>query len=847
MNRLIRHFGAIAAIFLSVITAPLNAQTIRVTAGEHRGFTRLVLQSARAIDWTLGRSAARARDGSANRRTLPLRIAGDERRIDLRQTFARIPRTRLADLSRTATGLELHLACDCPIRAWTERPGLVVLDIGDRDDSRFAPAVPEASMRPRPAPRGPSAARALPDLARPAGRALAQRWQGAEDTLVGTRHGPRPSPVSQTERSTLTHLLATQIAGALTQGLLDPVRPAPASAPTQDAVSVAPAAAAEGEPRNLRITSVLDRPGGRATTPDDEVTDPCAAAAALDFVLDNAPASFNTAYSASMADWIGEFDEPVPAAAETLIRLYLQHGFGAEARALIEQARHPVAGNDLLLGFADVLEGRQSNSRRWLSRQYRCGGVAAMLAALANAAPGDIRPQADQIASAFSQAPPVIRNRLGGTLVRRLIEAEAIDAARVVADTLRRTPHAPSADTEIAAALLERERGEIARAGDLLQHSAGEDAETVILRLQLALDNGADVPGSVLDNAEALASAQRDTDLGADLMDVAIRLRLAAGAPVAALEAYDRLMRWSGSSALDPATRQRMADAVWQGLARDAPDPALLGFIFNRRDWRDPAHSPRTRAMIAARVLDFGLTEAARPLLDPPQGAEQRHLLAQLHLQDGAPDRALALLNGDQSQTAQTLRARARRRGAGAPGSDQAPTFAPTQAGADPAPDLAQAATDRPLAVPPVPDTAPDAAPAQPRDAQDAVAQTDPARIERGPASAPEAGQLSDGAATAPSGSVQDIAQDPSAIAPEAAVAPPSEAQMASTLPTPRTAEVDPGDMRALTARADAPFPRPAGPDATNTRQRSALLLEESQQLRAALSPLLARAAPEPD
>lgn len=640
---------ALFSLFITLAVSSASAQNILVTTGEHAGFTRLVLQSALPIDWEL-------HDREADGTTRTLSIAGPDTPIDISRAFQRIPRARLGDLIRTQQGLELHLNCDCPIDAWTERPGLVVLDIGN--PPRSGPAAP--------APFLPSAAITRPpqftgnNLARNAGITLARTWPADTGhpgiTARVTAQGPMPSPLAETERQAIMQQLSAQVAGALSQGVLNPsLDPAPRT----EMIRLGDTETDTAIPPNLRVMSVLDRPDDDATRLADDLPGACTAAATLNFVVDPAPGSFNTALATGMADWIGEFDQPEQKATEALILLYLQHGFGAEARALLENAVHPIPGRDLLLGFADTLEGRQSNSRLRLADQHGCGGAAAMLAALAGAPLPRVNARARDIASTYAQTPRVVRTGLGGALIRILLDADAIDAGRVVADTLRRTPHARSEDLYLADALLDRARGEALQAGARLTQEAGDDIEPVLLRLQIALETSAVVPESVLLNAEAIASIHRSTAQGTDLMDAIIRLRVNSGTPLEALTLIDRLQSWEGASTQAHERITELGDIVWFGLALQASEPAFLNGILNRTDWRNPAFSVETRSALAERLLGFGLTEVAETLLAAPRTEAERQLLARLHLEREEPDMALAALADDQSNAAETLRAQA--------------------------------------------------------------------------------------------------------------------------------------------------------------------------------------------
>lgn len=647
---------SLIALLAAIAAQPLWAQNILVTTGEHAAFTRLVLQSQAPILWQLEPRS----QGVAPATTRNLRVDAPEAEIDISRAFQRIPRTRLSDLVQTPEGLELQLNCDCPIQAWTERPGLVVLDIGNPEPH----SEPEGTATDTSGPAIPLPLRikATPssDLARAAGITLARQWPSDPErpsTHASTaRQGPMPSPMAEEERQIIMRQLTEQVSGALSQGILDPSQN---QSTAIDMIRLSDGDQPAVIPPNLRIMSVLDRPDGESVPLSDDTTNACAAAAVLDFVISPAPRSFNTALAENVTRWIGEFDQPEHSATEDLIVLYLQHGFGAEARALIENALQPITGRDLLLGFADTLEGRQSNSRLRLAEHHQCGPVGAMLAALAGAPLPEVRRHAGEIANAYTLASGVARIGLGGPLIRILLDADAIDAGRVVADTLRRTPHARPQDLQIADALLDLARGDSETAGARLMQMPSEEPESVLLRLQIALETGAAVPESALLNAEAIATSKRSTQLGTDLMAAAIELRVASGMAVAALDMLDRMTDWQGHSSQNHALISRLSDTAWHGVARQAADPDFLEAILHRTDWRAPSLSTETRTALAERLLQFGLIEPAQLLIDPPRTEGQNHMLARLHLDNARPRQALVVLGDDQSDAASTIRAEA--------------------------------------------------------------------------------------------------------------------------------------------------------------------------------------------
>ena len=107
------------------LACPAFARPAVVTAGEHAGFTRVVIQFGGPVDWQLGRDKQGYR----------LRILTKATTYDLENVFKLIKKTRLTATSvDPATGdLMLSLSCHCFAMPYEERLGVVVVDLRDGD------------------------------------------------------------------------------------------------------------------------------------------------------------------------------------------------------------------------------------------------------------------------------------------------------------------------------------------------------------------------------------------------------------------------------------------------------------------------------------------------------------------------------------------------------------------------------------------------------------------------------------------------------------------------------------------------------------------------------------------
>lgn len=606
----------------------VQAQSFSVTAGEHADFTRLVVQGPITADWSL--------DDTGRQRRLHLGSA--DIRTDLTRTFDRIPRTRLTDLRRVADGLSFELACDCAIRAWLDRPGLLIVDISDP-----LPAPNDAAV-------APIAATVIPSVdilatARLAGAALAR----ALPTSAGAPEASAPVPLS-------TEDIGRPIARALAQGLLDP-----ATIYAQPRGSLMPASPATEElPENMRIASVLDRADPAARIEIGPEGSLCTGAAELDFLNEPRTEPFGAAFGRLARDLYGEFDQPDPRHRLALVQLYLASGFGAEARALLETSPDPIPGRDLMIGMADVLEGRSSNSRMRLAQVADCGGPAAVVASLAGETTTANPRGSDATALTFTRLPAPLRAILGPDLAERLAAAGDIDAARIIVDSVRRSPWTQPDRLEILDARLDQARGRPAAGTARLDHAAPDGLAALQARLDLALETHQVPAMQLLADAEMLAGLDRQSTPGSDLMSSAIRLHALGGTYEQGFAALDRLAGWIADTSENRALLSDLADTLWSSVAGSADDLALTRMILARDDWRGDGLAAPTRRDLATRLLELGLPgPVAAMLRDEAHDPRAARLLARAALAMGHPDQALSLASLDPHPESRLLRAEA--------------------------------------------------------------------------------------------------------------------------------------------------------------------------------------------
>lgn len=572
------------ALLLFLMAAPVQAQTVRVTTGEHESFTRLVLSVPPGADWEFGTTD----DGYA------FRLPGRLPRWEIGSVFDRIPRDRLASIAVDPEGesLRLVLGCACHAMPFEFRPGVIVIDLrngpppaGSAFERRLAiaaaeqdPAIP--SLRPRPRP----------------GTVPAFDWVRLSlDTPNGTvpQRGPEallppmPDPALQAMQAELLKGFAR----AASEGLIDPVgRP-----PAPGATSTRPAPA---QP-TLRVGLPLDARTGMSPPVDLSASGTtCPAEDVLGLERWGEAASISVQFAGAMTDLVGEFDQPTDDAVIKAVRFHLFLGFGAEARALL--AAFPIDHPDrpFWLSLGRILDG-DPDPQGPFRGLAGCDGPAALWATLADPALAGREVDKNALLRAFSSLPPHLRRHLGPSLIDRFLQADDRVTASALNDMLQRLPGSPDARQQISAARIADTLGSGAQAQTMLDEVLADpgpaQAEALIALVDLHLDDGRALPPSV---AESIGSFLSQASAPADTKPL-------ARAHVLALALSDQFDKAFAELSTSP---EAQGD-LWSLLA-DGPDDAILLHAIGA----DATLLPETiRNQIAERLMALGfLREAAR-------------------------------------------------------------------------------------------------------------------------------------------------------------------------------------------------------------------------------------------
>ena len=626
-----------------------GAQTIRVQAGEHDGFTRLVLTLPAPSLWAVGRTD----DG------YELWIDRAGLRFDLSDVFRAIPRMRLSAIwADPQTGhLRLGIGCACHALPFEFRPDILVIDLRDGPppkassfeaalDGQAQPALTRAAeLRPRSRPprRVPIGDTALLDLAFPQG--------GAAPPDPALRDQPKalPPPDLAPMRADLLQALGR----AATEGVIDldaarlpPDGPEVLSLPADGSGSLA----------HLAINDAPGRIAAPATglhsglTADGQV---CLPDSAFDLAswADDRP--FDTQVAAARGRIVGEFDRPDPAAVADLIRLYLYFGFGAEAQDVVTAFAVDDPAVPVWRAMAQVLDQTPAMAGGPLAQQGACPGAAALWAALAAPSLRTID-AADPaaITTAFSALPVHLRRHLGPGLAQKFLTAGDLSTAQAIRNAIWRAPGDAGAAARLMDGQLDAERGNLSAAettfAEVASNGGTEAARALVELVDARIGQGEAVDPATVTELAAFVHEHKGSPLERDL----IRAELLARASQGDFEAgFGRLTDADGTALAD----------LWGLLARSGPDSAVLAHAVLADDAPVPRLDDAVRTRIGTRLLDLGFADAALRWLPAVTagGAGTDALMARAELARGDARAALRGLAGLGGTDADQMRAAA--------------------------------------------------------------------------------------------------------------------------------------------------------------------------------------------
>lgn len=591
--------------FLIALSMPAFAQTGRVTSGEHDGFTRVLIDFGKPVDWQFGRSDS----------GYELRQPDTKMIFDLNSAFALIGKSRLAALEAPPdTGsVEIGLACACHAIPFEFRPGIVVIDLKDGpppknsifEEYLSGPAAEQIVLPATPPESSP---------AQPTSDSATETFDWTDGALKSIRTGegkPKaaapsvevrpetallpPDPSLQPLRDTLMH----QLAQGATQGVVEMADlPPDTGLPATDF----PATQIRiGEARNR----VSDRVDSQDQTIGAEGTE-CIQADRLDIASWGSTESPATDQIAEIRRTLsGEFDRANPESVEKAVKLYLYLGFGAEARQLAD-AFDLAAEDQPLWRALGLLLDDHPDQNHVFAGQAACEGPAALWSFLAD----DTLVKGDPVNEgairlAFTALPLHLRELLGLKLAERFLAIGNENAARALSDSISRASATAGHEAKLIEAELDLHRGDADQAeelaGEILQDPGQDRMQALIAQVKARVAQKRPLPADTVVELEAFLIGTEGTEQEARLREILMLAQASSGDFATAFQTL-------------PEFPQQRA-TLWNLLTTLATDDVFLAQSVLGADTPVPQIPDDVATALARRLAGLGLGTPAKQWL----------------------------------------------------------------------------------------------------------------------------------------------------------------------------------------------------------------------------------------
>ncbi len=680
-------------IVLSGIPAA-QARPVRVTSGEHDGFSRLVLYLRKKDGWEFGRTQG----------GFEFRSGDPDITFDLRRAFDLIPRDRIAELQDLGKGrLFLKVECACYADVFALDGGQVVLDILDgvapvsaQQFNRLLPPVepelprdPDAAGRksdPRTARHGlpllvaAPAKQWLTALAQPgAPRAQEKPRMSETEPVDASRPSETEAPPAMDAEDRIADAkirILQQIGRAASQGLLDPdisriskaiemADPVPAEGVQSEPEPAQPAQVRELMPEDhVRVKNAIDPDFPRAiaegpvtsqglSCPDDALFDIGA------WGTDPAQGLRIGYYRTRLLE---EFDKARPDTVAALAKYYLYLTFGSEARKVLDQFAPEYDGTDRIRTMADIVDNLWSETGKAWAPYQECDGNTAMWAILAQKSLSDeYELNESGVYSAFSALPIHLRHRFAPALVSRLLSAGKSDLATQLRDAVERGTVRATPETTYLAAQISMEEDQrdqaLAELEEIVAGRSGNSAQALIDLVTYKLSHGMIPSEQDIELIASFAFEHQGTEIGRDLEQLEVLGLAEISRFGAAFSRFDQLL---GSGTIAPEAEFSTLLRLVRKLTESGSD---IEFVRYARKYALGLQLPRAeRLAISQRLLDLGFTTEARQVLTKTAQIptkEERRLFARIALAEEKPDIAIGYLAGLEDDASSALRAQA--------------------------------------------------------------------------------------------------------------------------------------------------------------------------------------------
>jgi len=275
---------------------------------------------------------------------------------------------------------------------------------------------------------------------------------------------------------------------------------------------------------------------------------------------------------ASLAeDLAGEFGEEPREAQDTLARLYLHFGFGAEARAVLSSDLAQSQDRRVLSELAGIIDD-YPGQYDLISAQAGCETPAVLWAFYVSPNPLQEN-EKNQILQHFFALPQPLRGQLAPRLARKFVSINDPDSAAKLMRASDNQDAQTTHDVQATRALIAEEVDDPERALDVLAKEAGDNArttpESLIRLIELSLEQGLIPQQSDLVLAATMRQEYRDSPIALDLA-------IAEANGLIALDRYENALALVTQR--EDSAAQQTIDNAYNQLTQNAAPSDFLEF-----------------------------------------------------------------------------------------------------------------------------------------------------------------------------------------------------------------------------------------------------------------------------
>lgn len=671
------------------------ADQISVRSGEHKGFTRLVLDLPGPRSWQLKTEGTRAQ----------IKIEGAKSNFDLTRAFRKIGTDRVSDLQPNPdeNALDISLNCECGVEAFTVGNRMLVIDIKEPTETNkqkrlafnasvgsglagnILPPYADLSARTFAAQTGvnrpvlafnPTSKKINIPLTL---RRLPERVPPSDITASIAKLPSLRSDIERSKRiSEAEKRLAKQLGRAASQGLLK-ARTEKPKALIKAPLSSSPKKQSATDPRktpkstklkvpgvNLRAVTSADRDFLQALNelPLNANGSQCLADEALNVPAWASKEPFTHQLGTLRSGLVREFDRPDAEQAMALAKFYIHFGFGAEALYVLKLSNLTDQNAQLLSTLAEIVEYGNALTPTPFSNQFNCDTAAALWAILAiETLPSSVELNEQAVLRSLSAFPAHLRRQLGPIISARLSKSGRGNLASKVLRVVERGVKVPDASFKMARAEQKLTDGKFKSASQDLNQVITSNTElspkALLKLINSNLEADLTVELNIAKLAGAYAKEYRKQPIGAEL-------RRAHILALAKAKAFDEAFRELNAYAHDgnPQNVEQIRHEAIVVLSKLGTDTEFLTYATANPPTTVQFLGAGKSVLIASRFIELGFPAQGLRLLhsneSEPRSERNRILAAKALLLLRKPRQAEATILGLSGNGADQIRAKAR-------------------------------------------------------------------------------------------------------------------------------------------------------------------------------------------